>query len=149
MTKGVTWIWHSRFLCNIALHIIQLYFHHQIDTYRAENHSCLGPAPSFLLKILVIALCFSPVAYWTPSHLGGLIFWHHIFLPFHTVHGVLQTKILEWVAISFTRRLHIVRTFIMACPSWVALHGMAHSFIELCKPLLHNKAMTHEGVFVT
>ena len=29
--------------------------------------------------------------------------------------------------------------------SWVALHGMAYSSIELCKPLLHDKAMIHEG----
>ena len=25
----------------------------------------------------------------------------------------------------------------MTCPSWVALHGMAHSFIELDKALVH------------
>ena len=30
-------------------------------------------------------------------------------------------------------------------PSWVALNSTAHSFIELCKPLLHNKAVIHEG----
>ena len=29
--------------------------------------------------------------------------------------------------------------------SWVALHGMAHSFIELHKPLHHNKAVICEG----
>ena len=29
--------------------------------------------------------------------------------------------------------------------SWVALQGMAHSFIALCKPLLHGKAVIHEG----
>ena len=29
--------------------------------------------------------------------------------------------------------------------SWVALHGMAHSFIELCKPLHHDKAVIREG----
>ena len=29
--------------------------------------------------------------------------------------------------------------------SWVALHSMAHSFIELCKPLGHDKAVIHEG----
>ena len=28
--------------------------------------------------------------------------------------------------------------------SWVALHGMAHSFIELHKPLRHDKAVIHE-----
>ena len=27
-----------------------------------------------------------------------------IFLPFHTVHGVLQTGILDWVAVSFSKR---------------------------------------------
>ena len=32
----------------------------------------------------------------------------------------------------------------MICPSWVALHGMAHSFIELHKPLHHHKAVICE-----
>ena len=32
----------------------------------------------------------------------------------------------------------------MTHPSWVALHGMAHSFIELLKLLHHNKAVIHE-----
>ena len=35
----------------------------------------------------------------------------------------------------------------MTHPSWVVLHSMAHSFIELCKPLCHNKDVTHEVVF--
>lgn len=30
-------------------------------------------------------------------------------------------------------------------PSWLALHGMGHSFSELCKSLCHDKAVTHEG----
>ncbi|KAF7247857.1 Phosphatidylinositol N-acetylglucosaminyltransferase subunit A [Varanus komodoensis] len=34
----------------------------------------------------------------------------------------------------------------MTCPSWVALHGIAHSFIELRKPLCHDKAVIHEVV---
>ena len=33
----------------------------------------------------------------------------------------------------------------MTCPSWVALHGTAHSFIELHWPLHHDKAVIHEG----
>ena len=37
----------------------------------SQCHFCFGPATSFLLSLLVIALCFSPVAYWTPSDLGG------------------------------------------------------------------------------
>ena len=35
--------------------------------------------------------------------------------------------------------------FTMTRPSWVALQGMAHSFIELHKPLCHDKAVIHEG----
>ena len=40
----------------------------------------------------------------------GLIFWYHIFFPFHTAHGVLQARVLEWVAISSSRRPHLART---------------------------------------
>ena len=32
----------------------------------------------------------------------------------------------------------------MTCTAWISLHGMAHSFIELCKPLHHNKAVIYE-----
>ena len=32
--------------------------------------------------------------------------------------------------------------------SWVAQQGMAHSFNELCKPLLHGKAVIHEGILL-
>ena len=41
---------------------------------------------------------------------GGLIFWCHIFLTFHTVRGVLQRRILEWVAICFSSGPCFVRT---------------------------------------
>ena len=34
----------------------------------------------------------------------------------------------------------------MTCLSWVALHDMAHIFIELCKLLHHDKAVIHEGM---
>ena len=37
------------------------------------------------------------------------------------------------------------KLFSMACLSWVALHSMAYSFIELHKPLCHDKAVIHEG----
>ena len=34
----------------------------------------------------------------------------------------------------------------MTCSSWVVLHNMTLSFIELHKPFHHNKAVIHEGV---
>ena len=36
----------------------------------------------------------------------------------------------------------------MTKPSWVALHGMTHSFIELCKPLHHDNAVILKGDMV-
>ena len=56
--------------------------------------------------------------------------------------GVLAAVILKWSVISSSSG---PRFLSMTCPSWVALHGMAHCFIELCKPLCHNKAVTHVG----
>ena len=69
----------------------------------AGHHFCIGPASSFFLELLVIAYPTSLVAYWTPSDLEGLIFWYHIFLPFHTAHEFLVAKIVEWFAIPSSR----------------------------------------------
>ena len=38
--------------------------------------------------------------------------------------------------------------FTITCPSWVARHGIAHSFIELCKSLSHSKTVLREGTIV-
>ena len=61
---------------------------------------------SFFLELF---LHWSPVAYWAPTNLGSSIFQRPIFLPFHTVHGVLKTRILKWFAIHFSTGPHFVR----------------------------------------
>lgn len=35
----------------------------------------------------------------------------------------------------------------MTCMSWVALYSMVHNFIDLHKPLYHNKVVIYEGEF--
>ena len=55
-------------LCNIVLYSIGL---SPPDVSTAEQDFCFGPASSFFLEFLVIILRFSPVAYWSPSSLGG------------------------------------------------------------------------------
>ena len=58
-----------------------------------------------------------------------------MFLPFHTVHGVLKAKILKWFAIPFSNGPHFVRT-LHHDPS--VLGGLTwHSFIELDKAVVH------------
>ena len=59
------------------------------DTFTSECHFHFGPVTLFFLDLLVIDLCSYPVAYWTPSDLGALIFWCHILLPYHTVAHLL------------------------------------------------------------
>ena len=69
--------------------------------------------------------------------LGGLIFQCPIFLPFHTLHGVIKTRILKWFAIAFSSGTHFVELSTMTCPSWVDLQGTAHCFLELGKAVVH------------
>ena len=52
---------------------------------------------------------------------GAFIFQCSIFLPFHTVHGVLEARILKWFAIAFSSGPHFVELATMTRPSWVAL----------------------------
>ena len=61
-------------------------------------------------------------------------------LPFHTVHGVLKAGILKWFAIPFSLLPFsdiLSERPTMTCLSWVALQGMAHSFIELDMAVVH------------
>ena len=49
----------------------------------------------------------------------------HIFLTFHTVHGLLKARILKWFAIPFSDGPHFVRTLhydpsVLGGPTW---HG--------------------------
>ena len=69
---------------------------------------CFGSIPSFFLESF---LHWYPEAYWAPTDLGSSSFSEcPIFLPFHTVHGVLKARILEWFAIPFSHGPHVVRT---------------------------------------
>ena len=100
-----------------------------------------NPALFLLLLCLFIlsgAICplFSSNVFGT-YHLGEFLFQYHVFLPFPTVHGVLKARILKWFTIPFSRDHVLSELSAMTRPSWVALHCMAHGFIELDKVVLH------------
>ena len=65
-----------------------------------------GHIPSFCLELFLHG---SPVAYWAPTDLGSFSSVSYIF-AFHTVHGVLEARILKWFAIPFSSGPHFVRT---------------------------------------
>ena len=118
--------------------------------YCSLEHWTLLPSPitsttgccfffgSISLLFIELFLHSPPVAYWALTNLQReFIFQCPIFLPFYTVHGFLKARILKWFAIYFSSGWYFVRTLHMTRLSWGALHGMAHSFIELDKAVVH------------
>ena len=99
-----SWTWHSRFLRNIALYSIGLDFRHPL-------HLQLGVVLLWLCLFILSGMkspliSCSILGTYLP---GEFIFQCPIFLPFHTVHGVLETRILTWFAIPFSSGPHSVR----------------------------------------
>ena len=93
------------------------------DTFTTEHYFCFGPDISFFLELLVIALCSSSVAYWTPSDTEGSSSGVTSVCLFILLIGFSWQKILEWVATSsfsgphFTITLHY-DPFVLGGPAW-------------------------------
>ena len=88
-----------------------------------------GPISLFFLELFLHS---SPVAYWAPTDLGSSLFsvissCLILFLGF--------SRQEYWSRLLFPSTMdHILSELsIMSHPSWVALHGMPHDFIELDK----------------
>ena len=88
-----------------------------------------GSASSFFMELF---LCYSPVAYWAPTDLGSSYFSVISFCLFLLFTGFSRQLLFPSPVDHILLELST-----MAHPSWVALHGMAHSFIELDKAVVH------------
>ena len=95
---------------------------------------CFGSIPSFFLGLF---LHWSPVAYWAPTDLGSSSFSVLSFCLF--ILFIEFSKQEYWSGLPFPSPVDYVLSELstMTCPIWVALHGMAHSFIELDKTVAH------------
>ena len=113
-------------------------------TATAEYHSHFSLATSFFLDLLVTALSSSLVAYWTLSDLGSSSSDVIYFCLFILSMGFSRHK--YWTQLPFPSAVdHVLsELFTMTRLSWVALHGMAFSFIELHMPLRHDEPVIHE-----
>ena len=100
-------------------------------TSTTEHCFCFGSISSSFLELFSHS---SPVAYWVSTDMGSS-FQCHIFLPFHTVHGVLKVRI--WSGLPFLSPVDHVLSDLSTMMSWVALYSMAHSFTELDKAVIH------------
>ena len=90
-----------------------------------------GSVSSFLLELFFYC---SPLGTYQP---GDLICHCPIFLPFHTVHGVLKARILKRFAVAFSSGPCYVRTLHHNPSVLLVVHGIVHSFIELDKAVFH------------
>ena len=95
---------------------------------------CFGSMSSFFLELF---LHWSPVAYWAPTDLGSSSFCVLSLCLFILFMGVSRQE--YWSGLPFPSPVdHILSELsTVTHPSWVALHGMAHSFIEVDKAAVH------------
>ena len=93
-----------------------------------------GSISSFSLELF---LHLSPIVYWAPTNLESSSFSVLSFCLFMLFMGFSRQE--YWSGLPFPSPLdHILlELFTMTCLSWVALHCMAQSFIELDKPMVH------------
>ena len=94
----------------------------------------LRSASLFLLELFLHS---SPVAYWIPTDLLGSSFSVISFCLFILFMGFSRQE--YWSGLPFPSPVdHFLSELsTMIHPSWVALHGMAHSLIELQKSVIH------------
>ena len=88
----------------------------------------------FILSVVISPLIFSSILGTYRSR--EFIFQRPIFSPFHTVHGVLKAR-NHWSGLQFPSPVdHILSDLsTMTHLSWVALHGLAYSFVRQgCDP---------------
>ena len=95
---------------------------------------CFGSVSSFFLELV---LHWSPIAYWAPTNLGISSFSVLSFCLFMLFMGFSRQE--YWTGLPIPSPVDHVLSELstMTHPSWVALHGMAHSFSELDKAVVH------------
>ena len=103
------------------------------DTSTAGLHFCFGSISLFFLELFLYT---SPVAYWIPTDLGDSSSGVISFCLFILFMGLSRQEYLS--GLSFPSPVgHILPELsTMTCPSWVALHGMSHSFLKFHKAVI-------------
>ena len=95
---------------------------------------CFGSIFSFILALF---FHWSPVTYWAPTYLGSSSLIVLLFCLFILFMGFSRQE--YWCGLPFPSPVDHISSELSTVtrPCWVALHGMAHSFIELDKAVIH------------
>ena len=129
-----SWTYHSRFLCNNVLYSIRKWWLPSPVTSTTGCCFHFGSASSLLLELFSHS---SLVAYWAPTNLGSSSLSIISFCLLILFMGFPRKE--YWSGLPLTSPVdHLLSELsTMTHLSWVALHGMAHSFIELDKTMSH------------
>ena len=105
---------------------------------------CFGSVSSFFLELF---LHCSPIACWAPTNIESSSFSVLSFCLSYYSWGS-QGKNTEEVFHSLLQWTSLSELSTMIRPSWVALHGLAHIFIELDKAVIHVISLVRFFVFL-
>ena len=111
-TSNLPWFTNLTFLVSMQYCSLQHQTLRSPLTHPAEWRFRVGPASSLFLELFLHSF---PEAYWTPTYLR------------HSFSGFTSSPVGHVLSELST----------MTHPSWVALHGMVHSFTELHKAVIH------------
>ena len=101
--------------------------------YLFDIYFYLLSVSSFFLELFLHS---SPVAYWAPTNLGSASFSVLSFCLFILFMEFSRQEYLSGLPFLSPVDHILSELSTMTCPSWVALHSMAHSFIELDKAVV-------------
>ena len=130
-----SWTWHSRFLCNIAFYSIRPCFYHLASITSHIHNWAL-----FLLwlRLFILSGVISPLisssilgTYWP----GEFLF--QCFCLFILFMGFSRQEYWSGLPVPSPVDHVLSELSTMTRPSWVAPHGMADSFTELDKAVVH------------
>ena len=140
-TSDLPWFMDLAFQVSTQYHSLQ----HQTllpspVTSTAGHCFCFGSISSFFLELFLYS---SPVAYWAPTNLRGSFFKVMSFCLFILFMGFSREE--YWSGLTFPSPVDhvLLELSTVTHPSWVALHNMAHSFIELDKAVVHVIRLVH------
>ena len=101
---------------------------------------CLGSVSSFFLELLLYS---SPVAYWASTDLGSSSFRVISLCLFILFMGFSRQEYQSGLPSPSPVDHVLSELSTMTHPSWVALHSMARSFIELDRAVVHVISLIH------
>ena len=127
----LTWTQHSGFLCNTVFHSIGLYCYHQSHPQLSVVFA-LAPSLHSFRTYFSTDLSSILGTYWPRK-----VIFQCPFCLFMLFLGFSRQE--YWSGFPFPSPMDHIFSVLstMILPSWVALHGMAHSFIELDKAVAH------------